>query len=83
MRFTGAARSPARRSVMIGAVARDNTRFKLRIEAQTAMASALDWLDQLGDEGAAAATLQHAIDRLSFQSMDNAPALSIDLGSLE
>lgn len=66
---------------MIGAVAGDDTRFKLRIEAQTAMASALGWLDQLGDEGAAAATLQHAIDRLSSQTADNAPALIIDAGS--
>ena len=68
---------------MMGAVAKDNTKFKLRVEAHTAMASALGWLDQLGDEGAAAATLQPAIDRLSFQAMDNAPALIIDLGSLE
>jgi len=68
---------------MMGAVATDGVRFKLRVEAQTAMASALGCLDQLGDEGAAAATLQHAIDRLSFQAMDNVPALIIDLGSLE
>jgi hypothetical protein len=42
-------------------------RFKLRVAAQTAMVSALGLLDQLGDENVAAATLQHAIDRLSCQ----------------
>ncbi len=66
---------------MIGAVIKADTKFKLRVEAHMAMASALGWLDQLGDEGAAAATLQHAIDRLSFHMADNAPALIIDASS--
>jgi hypothetical protein len=67
----------------MGAAAGDDTRFKLRIEAQTAMTSALGCLDQLGDEGAAAATLQHAIDRLSFQSAGSAPAFITGVSSSE
>jgi hypothetical protein len=53
---------------MTGVAAECHGRFKLRVAAQTAMVSALGLLDQLGDENAAAATLQHAIDRLSCQS---------------
>jgi hypothetical protein len=68
---------------MIEATARDDERFKLRVEAQASMALALGCLDQLGDEGPAAATLQHAIDRLSCQGADNALALITDLAPSE
>lgn len=53
---------------MTGVAAECDGRFKLRVAAQTAMVSALGLLDQLGDENAAAATLQHTIDRLSCHS---------------
>jgi hypothetical protein len=66
---------------VVGAIAQDGTRFKLRVEAQAAMTSALGCLDQLGDEGPAAATLQHAIDRLSYQASDKAVRVIHDSGS--
>jgi hypothetical protein len=43
----------------------DDPTSKLRIKARFAMITALERLDMLGDELPAAATLQHAIDRLS------------------
>lgn len=42
---------------------------KLRIKVRSTMVEALEMLDVLGDELPAAATLQHAIDRLSDQNM--------------
>lgn len=47
--------------------AKIDLRFRLRAEVLAAMAAAKDGLDQLGDEQLAAATLQHAIDRLSYR----------------
>ena len=44
--------------------------LKLRIKAQSTMQEALEMLDVLGDELPAAATLQHAIDRLSDRNID-------------
>jgi hypothetical protein len=42
----------------------------LRSKARSTMVEALEMLDALGDELPAAATLQHAIDRLSDQLAD-------------
>jgi hypothetical protein len=44
---------------------RDERVSKLRIKARSRMQEALEMLDVLGDELPAAATLQHAIDRMS------------------
>jgi len=43
---------------------------KLRIKARSTMQEALEMLDVLGDELPAAATLQHAIDRMSDRLAD-------------
>jgi hypothetical protein len=41
---------------------------RLRAAALSSMVLALEALDHLGDESPAAATLQHAIDRLSYRN---------------
>ena len=47
---------------------RDQRSSELRNKALSTMQEALKMLDMLGDELPAAATLQHAIDRLSDQT---------------
>jgi hypothetical protein len=51
---------------------------RLRAAALNSMVLALEALDGLGDELPAAATLQHAIDRLSYRKSDFDKIIALD-----
>lgn len=50
----------------------------LRAAALSSMVLALEALDSLGNESPAAATLQHAIDRLSYRKGDLDKIIALD-----